>query len=289
MKSLANIVILGFFAISINITVKELSRISINKVKKSRIMLVLKAKNQYKKRLEQIKKSTVVVKTENGTGSGTLIYDKSFGKAILTNAHVCVPQLKNESPENIEKYNEKEKTVLIGYEKAFYSMRIRNKKIIRDFYLDYCFIPISERVSKDLTFVKFKYRPLLRAEELSEKEKRIVFSIKGDYDFFMATKNYSFEKTSIASGFFLADSNNSLISLKYSENTTREVFRGRSTITNISVVPGDSGSSIYNKNLEMIGLVFGNKITTQLTKEEEKEIALAGRNDSRVYGLVYKF
>ena len=216
----------------------------------------------YAKRLKNIKKATVLIQFESGvskgkTGSGTLIKDPFYGTYILTNAHVCFEDLPYFL--NNQKYKRKFLKGITKYsiwnQTSAVDLKIKNSELSYSLYPDICRIPVQEE-KFDFSF-HFLSNKSSSAVVNQLRKKRVKNNI------FLFTRNQaSAHKVLIKKG--KEEKTVGDISMKIKskiKNKKYEVSNGPVSYTSINVIPGDSGSLIYDKYLNIYGIVFGNSVT----------------------------
>lgn len=213
---------------------------------------------EYNRRLESIKKATVLLYIGESRGSGTLLKYKNketgnYDSVILTNAHVCIEKfprmIYDETYRNT--YAEKSSKISIRGEKTIH-LEIQNKNKFFSLYKDMCLIRVSERYFPQKYFSFIKIKP----------EDSLAFA--KNKELMMFTRNYGKGEVFVKRGKFVGEiSHEFSIEVARVKNHKISYTRSPALISDIDVVPGDSGSALYNSKLELIGLTFGNQLNHQ--------------------------
>lgn len=198
--------------------------------------------------LERVIASAVRVSPiEKKNGSGNVI--KKNGKAfVLTNAHVCLPNSAMLTNPNLY---EKFKNTFFNYRiKSFNhskTFKIKLRDIKYNSYYDLCLIPLPPAHQ----FKALNYPQ--KTPKIVKKENYLFFNLNNK-DEVLKTKNL-FNKDNYFVPFD---------SISYTTSDKQEHSRPRGEYYRLEgqVKGGDSGSLVFNSNLELIGQVFGSNYST---------------------------
>jgi V8-like Glu-specific endopeptidase len=193
----------------------------------------------------------------NGINSGSgLIISKNDKQYVLTNAHVC---LSTHLEQYISIKNNQEKDYFFGLNNIlFYTIKTKNtityesiniKDLILDSHSDVCFIPLKKKHQYEYEIQTTLYSKIVTKLTANPAK-----------ELFYKTYNRGFQESlSKISGNYLLTTNESIFMTNTSSDQ-REFQTERNVDTNIysfRTIPGDSGSAIFDSNLNLKGLVFG--------------------------------
>lgn len=193
----------------------------------------------------------------NGINSGSgLIVSKNDKQYLLTNAHVC---LGTHLEQYISLKNDQEKDYFFGLNNIlFYTIKTKNeityesiniKDLIFDSHADVCFVPLNKKHPFEYK-IKTSFYSKIISFLTTDSSKPLSYK----------TYNRGFQSSlSKISGNYLLTTNESIFMTNTSSDQ-RQFQTERSVDTNIytfRTIPGDSGSAIFDSNLNLKGLVFG--------------------------------
>lgn len=221
----------------------------------------------YEKRLNEIKRATVVLShktprnADGSKGTGTLFNTPFTGSFILTNAHVCLEDMASLIHDEDYKKDWLKRTSLYKITGQYDTKRtrVKNNEISYIFKTDFCIIPVNkEDFPESFHFLN---------EESSIDVLNQVEEEKHPNKIYLITRNHAEdEEVLIKSGTeelkwkYVIMEMKTKSAYKNKEVKTYEIEKGPVSYTSINIVPGDSGSLIYDKYLNVHGLAFGNSV-----------------------------
>ena len=245
--------------------------------------------NAYTKRLYDIKNATVLLNVFGKRGTGTLVKDPLLRDSpnspveyyILTNAHVCIDNFKLYLSEKKYSSNyQKLKTTMMVYgKKGQTQITVKNTSKEFNLYQDVCLVKVNP---KDFSPKIYSFVSLYSSNDVvkiaNNKEDKTILNL--------FTRNYTdsdsgevFIKKGTRTGFINHEFQIRINGTK-KKDKIRSYWRGPASISSLDVIPGDSGSAIYDYKLDMVGLAFGTRLTNTKYDIEELDQFLASKKIS---------
>lgn len=186
--------------------------------------------------IKNIKKAVIVIenKTSNLNGSG-LIVKKNDHYFLLTNKHVC-------KPNNYEK----EDWVFHNNDNYYYE-EIHNNQKFHMLNYDVCFVKLKSKFYNLNHFYSVDYKVNSIVKLFLNKTNNLNHLTQNRTSKLIIQKG-KYLKTLKAISF-----------LNTSSSKVKVIKQQNSSVTNIKIIQGDSGSPLFNDYGELVGIAFGTK------------------------------
>ena len=214
-------------------------------------------KRVYHKRFNKIKKATVKItqylnQNSGPTGSGFLIQNKENRESfIMTNAHVCIYDFSNYVKSSYHRnfvFPQRELKLNIDGKKGFTFIKIKGSELEIHYRQDVCFIPVNPKdfPKKNFAFIDSPSRDEVKEFAKDKKDHLMLFTLNH------AQKG----EVLVKKGVFKFYENPLMVNI----NNSSSFLRDKGALSSIDVVPGDSGSVIVDKNLDVVGVAYGSEL-----------------------------